>query len=249
MTRTSRFLYTHKLLIFNVLLFIYVLAMDPELYNISVGHESYFHFGLGVLLVFSLFLEYAAIISKTKFIYSHRNYSKKKIPVWLRLLFFPRLVIFGAILALAFRGLGMLESADWLVIIIVLYATVKELWVRGTLMNVEFEVKEKIPSWRVLSGEILFFLFKMVAYLGLWELFLIETPKILKRAIQPQNYVIVAPIFLLFTISVMLPYLVEENFREKRKSQKVISYLSLLLPTVAFILQLMRLKYMPDLWG
>lgn len=203
---------------------------------------------LGVLLLLSLFLEYSSIISKTKFIYSHRNYSNKKIPVWLRLLFFPRLVIFGSLLALAFRGVQMLENADWLIIVIVLYATVKELWVRSTLMNVEYVVKEKIPSWRVISGEMMFFAFKMVAYLGLWQLFLIETPKILKRAIQPQNYFFIAPIFLLFTISVMLPYLVEENFREKKTSQKVLAYVSLILPTIAFIVQLLHLKYMPDLW-
>lgn len=248
MTRTARFFYNHKLIIFNVVLFLMVLVLDPELFGITFPHRSRFQFALGVLVIVALFLEYMAIITKTRFIYAHKNYSKKTIPFLLKLLFFPRLVIFGSLLGLSFRGLGMLDEADWLLVLIVLYATIKELWVRSTMFNVEYEVQKTPSRARVWWGEVLFFLFKVIAYFSLWQLFLLETPKMLKRAIQPQNYGFVAPIFILFTVSVMLPYLVEESFRDKPKSQKVWAYLSLLLPTVAFLAQLARLKFFPDLW-
>ena len=248
MKRTSRLIYTHKLIIFNLLLFLMVLVLDPEMYGLVIPQISRFHFTLGLLIIIALFLEYSAIITKTRFIYAHKNYSKKTIPFPLKLLFFPRLVIFGSLLGLAFRGLGMLEEADWLLVLIVMYATIKELWVRGTLFNLEYEVAQTPARSRVILAEVLFFVFQVIAYFSLWQLFLQETPKILKRAIQPQNYAFVAPIFILFTLSVMLPYLVEESFRSKHKKQKVLAYCSLLLPTLAFLLQLARLKYLPYLW-
>ena len=219
-------------------------AFDPAYTEFLEKLIPNFQYVLGLTLLAGLFLEYAATATKINFIYSSKSVTKKRIPIILQLTFFPRLLIAGALLAIVFQGIDLLSRTDFMLLPIVLYAATKEFWVRRTLMNIEHKPSRKVSGNRVVFSEVLFFLFISIAYISLWEIFLLESPKVMKRAIQPENYPFFFAAMLLLLYSLSLPGLMEEHFRSKKRGQKVAAWLSFILPALGFVFQLFRMKYL-----
>ncbi|MCB9233522.1 MAG: hypothetical protein H6581_17835 [Bacteroidia bacterium] len=246
MSKFSLFLYYNKIQIFNWILGLYIFLVPPEVFN-SFGDNEDFHFYLGLSLILAFFLEYSGIWYKTHFIYSRRVAMTGKVPIWLKLSFLPRIAVSGGLGLLAFAGLGWLNSTDFTLVVVVIYAVLKEFWVRSTLMNPESTEGAKISPARVWLGEIFIFLYIAVGYLCVWEFYLLEEGRILSHMAYLHNLPVFGLLFLVALSVMFVPYLVEEYFRGKRNRFWVI--ISFLLPMAAFMFHVYRIgKKIPFFW-
>jgi hypothetical protein len=243
MRKRGRFLYTHKLAALNVLLMVFILGYDPRWLK-HMNSDFAFMFYAGVLVLVSLFLEFAGIYFKTRFIYSHTGAKEKKIPALLQLLFFPRVFISGASMAFAFSGLGWLQKSDFILLIIAAYATGKEFWVRATLVSPENAPSDRRSEATTLVSEMMLFLYMVVLYMAFWQIFLWDNDKLLYLIKNPINFGFVVAAFGLVLFSVQLPYLVEIAMRTQYTRRRWGALFTMMLPIAALLAQLYRLGHM-----
>lgn len=243
MRKRGRFLYTHKLAALNVLLMLFFLAYDPRWLK-PLNNNVPFMFYAGVLVLVALFLEFAGIYFKTRFIYSHTGAKEKKVPLLLQILFFPRLLIAGAAMAMAFSGLGWLQKSDFILLILAAYGTAKEFWVRSTLVSPENAPSDRRGEGTTLMSEVMLFVYMAVLYMAFWQMFLWENEKILYLIKSPVNFGFTAAIFGLILFSVQLPYLVEIAMRTQYTRRRWGALFTMILPVTALLAQLYRLGHL-----
>lgn len=243
MSRLSRFLYLHKVEAFNLLFFAFIMLWPPRYLN-RIPTESDFHFYAGLSIVVALFLEFAGIWYKSRFIFSSKVMREKPIPFLFRLAVWPRLLLNVFTLLLAFRAMGILSRSDFYVLPIVAIACLKEFWVRAQLLNPEDSEGERDSPFKVWMAEGMLFIFACVAYVALWEYYLLESPKVLLKAQYLTNFPLVAAVFLLCLLSIQMPHLLEEYLREKPRAQKIIAGASFLLPVVGLLFQLFYMGFL-----
>ncbi len=240
MKKRSRFLFLHKLAVANFLLAIVFLFFRPDFFSF-IRPDKEFHFYLGAALVLGMFLEIGGIISKTKFIYGRHENRERKIPLILSLSFVPRMLLASGVVILAFIGMGFFELSDFILLPIVIYAVVKEFWVRGTLLNSETVVAKRISGNSAITGEVFLFLFVVIAYACLWELVLLDNLIFQKIISDPAYFPLIGAVFLVLLLTVQMPNLLEEFFRKKKPEHVMISMLSFLLPVSTFLINVARI--------
>lgn len=243
MNKFSHFLYTHKLIVLNALLAAFIAAFDPG-YLKGLPDNPEFNYYLGVGLVVLLFFEFAGIYYKSRFIYSFEHTTHRKIPLYFGLSFFPRLLVAGGLAILVLRAMGALEVSDFFLIPIILYATLKEFWVRAELLETKRERNPRPSKFKVWVGEVMLFLFFAGAYTAVWEIFLLENPRVLYLLLDPINWAFDLIGFALILFSMEIPFYYEEAVREKPATQKLMAQLSLILPVLAFLFVLYRLNFL-----
>jgi hypothetical protein len=243
MTRSARFFYYHKVLIFNLLFGGFIVLYPPELFD-HISPEADFHYYAGVAILTALFFEFAGIWYKSRFIYSIKGAKEQSIPMLFRLAVWPRLLVSIFIIGLAFRAMGILESNDFYLLVLVLYAGIKEFWVRYRLLNPEDAEGVRDSQLKIWMAEAMLLIFTCVAYAAFWEYYLLDTPKVLLTAMSIQNFPIVGIVFFLFLVSVLMPHLLEEYLRQKPRSSKILAAVSFLLPISALLFQLLKMGYL-----
>lgn len=217
-----------------------MIAIRPDIFA-NVERKSDFHFYLGTALVFAMFLEIGGIITKTKFIYSRHENRERKIPIYLTFSFVPRLLVASGIVILSFIGMGFFNVSDFILLPIVIYAVLKEFWVRGTLLNSDVDEPNRISRTSVLAGEVFLYLFVVIVYTAMWELVLLDSIPMQKIMAMPVFFPLFGLIFLALLLTVQMPYLLEEAFRKKKTKHVVIHLLSFLLPVSAFVFDVARI--------
>lgn len=243
MNKFAHFLYTHKLILLNALLAGFIGAFHPD-YLKGLPDTAEFNYYLGVGLLVLLFFEFAGIYYKSLFIYSFAQSTHRKVPLYLTGTFLPRLLVSGGLATLVLSAMGALSISDFFLIPIILYATFKEFWVRAQLLDTKREKNPRPGKFRVWMGETFLFLFLCGAYVAIWEIYLLENPRIMYLLLDPINWGFDLVGFALAMYAMQMPYLYEEYLREKPRSQKVLAYLSLLLPVLAFAFALYRISFL-----
>jgi hypothetical protein len=243
MRKRGRFFYTHKLAVLNTLLMLFVLAYDPRWLKPYANHKA-LSFYLGVLVLVGLFLEFAGIWYKTRFIYSHTGAKERKVPSWLQVLFFPRFIISGGVAAFALSGLGWLDKSDFLLLLLAGYAAVKEFWVRATLMNPENASGDRRGPVMTVLAEGMLVASMIISYIALWQLFLWDNEKLMYLIQNPINFGFVALLFGVVLLSLETPYLVEVAMRTQFTRRRWGGLFTLLLPVAALLAQLYRMGHL-----
>lgn len=243
MSRFSRYLFLHKVFVFNVLFSLVILAYPPRVFDFIID-KTVFHFYLGVGILSVLFLEYLGIYFKTLFIYSTISARESKVPLWLQFSVFPRVLAAAGIMVMAASAMDLTKATDFVLLPIVIYAILKEFWVRSTLLNPDANSGKRISKGRVWAGEIFLFLFLVTIYIATWELMLLESLPFLKTIAYPANYPLFALVFLVVVFTLQLPYLMEEYIREKEHKLKIISLLSFLVPALVFVFHMARVGFL-----
>lgn len=227
----------------NLLFTLFILGVDYYLLDLLPRTKEFSYlFGVGMLL--AVFLDFAGVYYKTRLLYSFRFNQDRKIPFYFGFSFFPRLVLNGAVILLAFSAMGWLEKSEFLLLPAVVLAAMKEFWVRATLLNPQDSRPERTGSFKIWLGEIFLFLSMCMAYLGLWYEYLQDANKLIMTAKYPRNYGFIFLLMLLFIYAFQMPHLLEEYFRHKKRPQKVIAVISMLLPALAVVFIFFRMGYL-----
>lgn len=234
MKKIGTFFYVQKVFFFNLLFALFVVGTDMFFLK-WLPDTPEFSYYFGVLILVGVFFDFAGIYYKTQLLYSFSFNHDRKIPFYFGLTFLPRLVFNGLIILLAISAMGWLKSSDFWLLPATILASVKEFWVRSTLLNPQDARGERIGAGKIWLGEILLFLSMCISYLGLWFVYLKDADKMLLKAMYPKNYPFVAIIFALFLLAWQLPNLLEEYFRNKHRGQKIFALISLILPVLAIL--------------
>lgn len=238
MSKFSHFLYLNKIIIFNLLLTVFLVGVDPE-WTQLLEDTPQLDYYLGVVFLFGLFLEFAGIYYKSRFLFSFYDTLQRKTPWFIGWTFVPRVLVSGALATLALDSMGALEISDFFLIPIALYAVMKEFWVRNKLLNTDRESQGKRPpAWKTILGEIFIFLFIAIGYLSIWRVYLLEHPRIKYMVLSPINWVFVGLGFLGVILCLEMPHYWEQHLRTKPRSVKILSLLSVILPTIGLLVQL-----------
>lgn len=243
MNRFGHFLYTHKLIVLNVLLTGFIVGLDPRVL-VDIPDTPEFNYYIGVCIMGLLFFEFAAIHYLSRFIYSFPRNLQRKLPWYIGISFVPRVLVSSGLALLVLSAMGVLTDSDFYLLLIIVYAATKEFWVRSFLFNADRK-KTKRPS-RIMNwaGAIMFFLFIAGSYFSLWEVYLYEHQRIMYLFLNPINWAWDILIFMVIIVSLEVPYLYEEWIREKKRSHKVLAVCSVLLPILGFVFTLYRLSYL-----
>lgn len=243
MNKFGHFLYNHKLIILNLFLAAFIVLLDPTKLDF-VPDTKEFNYYLGVSILGLLFFEFAAIHYKARWIYSFAQNLNRKTPILFYFSFIPRILISAGLATMVLSAMGALEISDFFLIPIILYATLKEFWVRAFLLTSERE-KAKRPSKAIIwISEIGFFLFLAGAYFTFWEVYLLEHERTMYLLLTPINWAFDTLALALALTALELPHLYDEWTRSKPRSQKTLAVLSLLLPILAFVFTLYRFNYL-----
>lgn len=243
MKKIGTFFYLQKVFFYNLLFALFVLATEYFLLDLLPSNED-FRYYFGVLVLVGLFLDFAGIYYKTQLLYSFAFNHDRKIPFYFGLTLAPRLIFNGGIFLLAISAMGWLKDNDFWLLPATVLASMKEFWVRSTLLNPRESRAERSSVRKIWMGEIFLYLSMCISYLGLWFVFLKDADRLLLKAMYPQNYPFVALIFLLFLLSWQMPNLLEEYFRNKHRDQKIFALLSLLLPILALLFVFFKRGYL-----
>lgn len=242
MSKSSHFLYRHKVIIFNLLLTAFIVGVDPR-YLLELPDTGDFNYYIGVGILLALFFEFAGIWYKSRFIFSFPVNLHKPVPWYIGMAFLPRIVTSAALAMLALKAMGALEVSDFFLLPIIAYATIKEFWVRATLLNTKRDKTVRTPKGKVWLGEIMLFLFICVGYMSVWEVYLLENPRIMYMVLTPINWGLVGPAFLILLLSLEMPFYWEEHLRTKPRREKIFALLSALLPMIGVLVQLYMIGY------
>lgn len=243
MKKIGTFFYLQKVFFFNLLFALFVLATEFFLLEWMPNNPD-FKYYFGVAILTGIFLDFAGIYYKTTLLYSFSFNHDRKVPFYFGLTFIPRLLFNGVILLLAISAMGWLKGNDFWLLPATILASIKEFWVRSTLLNTRETRAERTSVGKIWMGEIFLFLSMCISYLGLWYVYLKDADKLLLKAMYPQNYAFVALLFLLFLLSWQMPNLLEEYFRNKHRGQKIFALLSLLLPVLALLFVFFKRGYL-----
>lgn len=243
MNRFGHFLYTHKLIVLNVFLAGFIAALNPLKLSV-IPDTPEINYYIGVIIMALLFFEFAAIHYLARWVYSFPRNLQRRVPWYIGISFIPRVLVSAGMALLVLSAMGVLTNSDFFLVLITVYAAAKEFWVRSFLLNADRE-KTKRPS-RVMNwaGAIMFFLFIAGSYFALWEVYLLEHQRIMYLFLDPINWGWDILMFTVVIVSLEIPYLYEEWIREKKRTHKVLAVCSVLLPILAFLFCLYRLKFM-----
>ena len=243
MSKLGHFLYTHKLIVLNVFLAGFVAALDPRWLK-DFPDTPEINYYIGVCIMALLFFEFASIHYLARFIYSFPRNLQRKFPWYIGISFVPRVLVSSGLALLVLSAMGVLTNSDFFLLLIVFYAATKEFWVRSFLFNTDRE-KTKRPTWAMMwIAGFMFFLFIAGSYFSMWLVYLWEHQRVMYLLLDPVNWAWDVLIILLITISLEVPYLYEEWIRDKKRSHKILAVCSVLLPVLAFLFTLYRMKFM-----
>lgn len=243
MNRLGHFLFTHKLFILNVFLAGFIAFLDPRMLSVlPESPEASYYMGVGLLTI--LFLEFASIHYLGRFIYSFSRNLQRKMPWYIGMSFVPRVLVSGGLAMLVLDAMGVLSMSDFFLILIILYATAKEFWVRSYLLNANRPKTKRPSKFMNWAAAIAFLIFLCAAYFALWEIYLLEHPRIMFLYLAPINWGWDILIFAVIVTALEVPFFYEEWTRDKTRAQKVVALSSLLLPVLAFVFCLYRMKYL-----
>jgi len=243
MNRIGHFLYTHKLFILNIFLAGFIALLDPRMLHVlpDSAEASYY---MGVSLMAILFLEFASIHYLGRFIYSFNRNLQRKLPWYIGMSFIPRVLVSVGLGMLVLDAMGVLTISDFFLVLIIFYATAKEFWVRSFLLNANRSKTKRPSKFMNWTTAIAFFLFLCAAYFSLWEIYLLEHQRVMFLYLAPINWALDILIFAVVVVALEIPFLYEEWTRNKTRAQKVLALSSLLLPVLAFVFNLYRMKYL-----
>ncbi|MEL7400043.1 MAG: hypothetical protein AAGN35_16935 [Bacteroidota bacterium] len=237
MSKTSQFLYQYKIIIFNLLLTAFLVGFNPE-WTQLLPDTRQVNYYLGVFFLFGLFLEFAGIYYKSRFIFSFYDSLQRKLPYYIGWTFLPRVLVSGALATLALSAMSALEITDFFLIPITLYAVLKEFWVRNILLRTDRESHyPRPPAWKTTLGEIFLFLFIAIGYVSIWKVYLLENPRIKYLVLSPINWAFVALGFIAVLLCLEMPHYWEQHLRTKPRTIKTLSILSVILPTLGLLVQ------------
>lgn len=243
MSKTSHFFYQNKIIIFNLLLTAFLVGFNPE-WTQLLPDTTQINYYLGVFFLFGLFMEFAGIYYKSRFIFSFFDSLQRKVPPYIGWTFLPRIMVSGALATLALDAMNALEITDFFLIPITLYAVLKEFWVRNMLLRTERETQySRPPAWKTILGEIFLFLFIAIGYLSIWRVYLFENPRIKYLVLSPINWIFVALGFLAVLLCLEMPHYWEQHLRTKPRSVKILSLISVILPTLGLLAQLYMIGF------
>jgi len=155
--------------------------------------------------------------------------------LYIGLTFLPRLIASGAIALLALSIMGALKQSDYFLLPIILYATLKEFGVRSILLNTDREKLDRPKGARLWIGEVLLFVFIVVAYVAIWKVYLLETPHVMYIVLSPINWGFAAAAFFLIIYCFEMPYFWEEYLHDKSAMLRWMSIASVLLPVLGLL--------------
>ncbi len=243
MGKFGHLLYTHKLLILNVFLAVFIAVLDPlKLTLIPDTPEVNYYIGVSIMVI--LFFEFAAIYYLARWIYSFPRNLQRRVPWYIGISFIPRFLVSAGMAFLVLSAMGVLTNSDFFLILIAVYAATKEFWVRAFLLNADREKTKRPSKFKNWAGALMFFIFIAGSYFAMWEVYLLEHRRIMYLFLNPINWGWDILIFAVLITSIEIPYIYEEWIRKKRRSHKVLAFCSILLPTLAFLFCLYRLSYL-----
>jgi hypothetical protein len=242
-SHNKTFLYRYKILAVNFVLAIVIAGVDPMLLK-HLPDTIDFQYYLGVGILVALFAEVVAVWYKSRLIFSFTNSLFHKVPWFIHASFVLRVGFSGIIAALALANMGALEFSEFFLIPIVLYAAVKEFWVRSVLLATEREKTVRPNAFRQVVGEIALPLFILVSYFVIWHTYLLETPRIMYLVLSPINWPFAALAFMLMLYAFEMPYFWEDHLRPKTKAQHALSFVSLLLPAIGLLVRFSLQSYL-----
>jgi hypothetical protein len=234
MSTIGSFSYRYRVFVFNLLLGGVVLGFDPHWLSVIPDDEDVnFYIGLGLMV--ALFLEFAGIWFKSRLIFSFEGSLHRKVPWYIGWSFLPRILISGGLASLAFDTMGALAISDYFLLPIILYATVKEFGVRSILLDTVREKLARPSAVRLWIGDVLLFVFILIAYAAAWKIYLLETPHIMYVIISPINWGFTAGAFFFMVFCLEMPFFWEEFLHGKSAAGRWLSVLTIFLPTVGLI--------------
>lgn len=234
MSSIGTFSYRYRTLVFNILLAGVVGGFDPHWLDWMPETEK-LNYYLGVGIIVALFLEYAGIYFKSRLLFSFESSLHRPVPGYVGWTFLPRIVISCAFAMLALDIMGALTVTDFFLLPIILYATIKEFGVRSILLDT---VREKLPrpgGIRLWIGDVLLFVFMVVAYIAIWKVYLLDNQHMMYVIISPINWGFTAGGFFLMIFFLEMPFFWEEYLHDKSRAGRWFSFLTVLLPTLALI--------------
>jgi hypothetical protein len=235
-SNNKTFFHRYKILTINFVLALIVAGVDPNwLGRLPDTEAANYYLGVGVLV--ALFAEVVAIWYKSRLIFSFPDALYRKVPWYFHASFVLRVGFSGLIAALALSDMGALELSEFFLILIVVYAALKEFWVRSVLLVTEREKALRPNTIRLAIGEIALPLFILVGYFAIWQAYLLETPRIMYMVMSPINWPFAAGVFMLMLFAFEMPYFWEDYLRPKTKVQHRLAYFSLLLPAAGLLLR------------
>jgi hypothetical protein len=237
------FFYRYKILAVNFVLAVVIAAVDPMLLQ-RLPDSSEFQYYLGVGIIVALFAEVYAVWYKSRLLYSFPDALYRKVPFYFHASFVPRVGFSGLIAAFALTNMGALALSEFFLILIVLYAAVKEFWVRSVLLVSDREKSIRPNAFHLAMGEIALPLFILVSYFTIWHTYLLENPRIMYMVMSPINWAVAAPVFALMLFAFEMPYFWEDHLRPKTKAQHALAYVSLLLPVIALLVRFYLQSYL-----
>lgn len=234
MSTIGTFSYRYRVLVFNLLLAGVVGGLDPQ-WLLLLPEAEDFNYYLGVVIVVALFMEFAGIWYKSRLLFSFESSLHRKVPWYIGWSFLPRVLVSGAIATLALDIMGALTVTDFFLLPLILYATIKEFGVRAILLDT---VREKLPrphGLRLWLGDVLLFIFTVVAYAAVWKVYLLDNQHMMYVLISPINWGFTAAAFFAIIFFLEMPFFWEEYLHGKSRGGRWFSILTVLLPTIALI--------------
>ncbi|HHG86500.1 MAG TPA: hypothetical protein ENJ82_17245 [Bacteroidetes bacterium] len=243
MSKFSHFLYQYKVITFNLILTAFLVGFNP-LWLKLLPNSVELNYYLGIVFLCGLFFEFAGIWFKSRFLFSFYDTLQRKVPWYIGSTFLPRVLFSGALATLALESMGALEISDFFLIPIIIFAVLKEFWVRNVLLNTDRESQnDRPPVYKNWLGEVLLFLFICIGYVSIWKVYLLEHPRIYYMVLSPINWAFVGLGFLGVLYCLEMPHYWEQNLRSNPKRIKILSILSLLFPTLGLIAQMYLMEF------
>lgn len=237
------FFYRYKILAVNFILAAFIAGVDPMLLQ-QLPDSPEFHYYFGVGIIVALFAEVYAIWYKSRLLFSFPDALYQKVPFHIQASFVLRVGFSGLICALALTNMGALALSEFFLILIVLYAAVKEFWVRSVLLVTEREKAVRPHSVHLALSEVALVFFILVGYFTIWHTYLLETPRIMYMVMSPINWPVAALVFGLMLYAFEMPYFWEDHLRPKSRAQHALAYASLLLPVTALLVRFYLQSYL-----
>lgn len=237
-------MYVNKVLVLNLILGTLFFALDPRwLHEVeSLGSEDFGYF-FGVAVLLGLFFEFAALHYKSRFIYSRTGARDRKIPLYIALSFFPRFVISGVVIMFAFRSMGLLEGSDFMLLLIALYAAVKEFWVRSRFMKPEDAQGGRDSLAKRRMADLFFLISVLTIYATIWEVYLLPSHHLLLLMLNPPNWIIVGILAYIMVYSLEMPYLLEEQMVGRSRRRRIFSLITVAIPALGVVFQFARMAW------
>lgn len=234
MSSIGTFSYRYRVLVFNLLLAGVVAGLDPD-WLLLLPNDVQLDYYLGVGIIVALFFEFAGIWYKSRLLFSFESSLHRSVPWYIGWSFFPRVLIGCAIAMLALDVMGALTISDFFLLPIILYATIKEFGVRTILLDT---VREKLPrpeGFRLWIGDVLLFVFIVVAYVAIWKVYLLQNQHMMYVLISPINWGFTAAAFFAMVFCFEMPFFWEEYLHGKSTAGRWFSIATVLLPTLALV--------------